>query len=77
MKKLIKKFKSSMLRAQIAAMNFLTEERGDTNFISIAIILVIVLALAVLFIGLGNTVTEKLKDAIDGLDKAFAGNTAK
>jgi hypothetical protein len=67
MEKLINKFKESMLRAQIAATNFLTEERGDTNFISIAIILIVVIAIAIVFIKFGNDITDKLGDAIKDL----------
>lgn len=71
MKKLINKFKESMLRAQIAATNFLTEERGDTNFISIAIILIVIIALAIVFIGFGDDITAKLQESIDNLMNAF------
>lgn len=49
----------------------LADERGDTNFISIAIILIVVIGIAVLFITLGDTIktaftsaVEKLKDAL-------------
>lgn len=67
MKNLINKFKTSMLRAQIATTNFLTEERGDTNFISIAIILVVILAIAVVFITFGQDILAKLQSAISDL----------
>lgn len=71
MKKLINKFKESMLRAQIAATNFLNEERGDTNFISIAIILIVIIAIAVVFIGFKDQILSKLNTAIQDLLNAL------
>lgn len=71
MKKLINKFKKSMLRAQIAATDFLTEERGDTNFISIAIILIAIIAIAVVFIAFRDQILSKLQQAIQDLFNAF------
>ena len=43
--------------------SFLTSERGDTNFISILIILVIVCALAGTFIGFKNQIVSKVTSA--------------
>lgn len=71
MKKLINKFKESMLRAQIAAMNFLSEERGDTNFISIAIILIVVIAIAIAFITFRDQILGRLQQAINELMDAL------
>lgn len=71
MKKLINKLKASMLRAQVAATNFLTEERGDTNFISIAIILIVIIAIAVVFIVFRDQILGKLNEAISSLFDAF------
>lgn len=73
MKKLINKINGAMLRAQIAATNFLTEERGDTNFISIAIILVVVLVLAAVFIRFGNELLPQLTAAKDDVLNALSG----
>lgn len=42
----------------------LAEEQGDTNFISIAIILIVVISIAVVFIGFGNTISQKFSAAI-------------
>lgn len=51
--------------------SFFTEERGDTNFISIAIILVVVLVIAGIFITFGNTITSGLNTAIEDFLKIF------
>ena len=64
MKKLVEKIENSMIRAKVAMMNFASEERGDTNFLSIAIILVVVLVLAVVFIGFGNRLLPMMKQKI-------------
>ena len=71
MKKLVNKFKESMLRTQIAATNFLNEERGDTNFISIAIILIVIIAIAIVFIAFRDQILGKLQQAINDLMDAF------
>ncbi len=64
MKKLIDKLNRGIVRAQFAAKNFMSEERGDTNFISIAIVLVVVLVLAAIFIAFGKQLTPKLTAAV-------------
>ncbi len=43
----------------------LTDERGDTNFISILIILGIVIILAGLFIGFKDKIVEQVQEIID------------
>ena len=53
--------KSIELRNKVES--FLTSERGDTNFISILIILVIVCALAGTFIGFKNQIVSKVTSA--------------
>lgn len=55
--------------------NFFTDERGDTNFISIAIILVVVIGLAVVFITFGNKITEALSNKWNDLSSALAGQS--
>lgn len=67
MKKLFNKLNSSMLRAQIKMKSFLDDQRGDTNFISIAIILVVVIAIAVLFISLAGDIETKFTAAKNDL----------
>lgn len=67
MKKMFDKIKSALVRGKIAADNFIYEETGDTNFISIAIILVVVIVIAVLFIGFSDEIGESFKKATDDL----------
>ncbi|MCQ2534389.1 MAG: hypothetical protein MJ172_07470 [Clostridia bacterium] len=57
--------KSIELRNKVES--FLTSERGDTNFISILIILVIVCALAATFIGFKNQIISKATSAFNKL----------
>ena len=45
---------------------FAKDERGDTNFISILIILAIVVILAGLFIGFKDQIVEQVQGIIDG-----------
>lgn len=51
----------------------LAEERGDTNFISIAIVLIVVIGLAMIFIAFGDDImgifenkTKELTDTLNG-----------
>lgn len=67
MKSLVDMLNLAIIKMQIAKNNFLSDERGDTNFISIAIILVVVIALAVVFITFGDDITEKLEEATSKL----------
>lgn len=71
MKKIKEKIERALLRGRLAIDRFVTEERGDTNFLSIAIILVVVLALAVVFIGFGDKVTAWVNNAIADLERAL------
>jgi hypothetical protein len=71
MKRIVEKMDAALLRVKLAAMRFAKEERGDTNFLSIAIILVVVLGLAIVFIGFGKTLTTGLKNAIQELKDAL------
>ena len=74
MRKLMNKLDAAILAAQLAARKFVSDERGDTNFISIAIILVVVLAIAVVFIELGDTITTSLQESVTKLTGALTGN---
>lgn len=49
----------------------LAEERGDTNFISIAIILIVIIAVAVVFIGFRDYVLTAFNDAVQKLKDAL------
>ena len=57
------------LKAKAGIRNFLKKEDGDTNFISIVIILVIVLVVAAVFIGFKDQImgaaTEVFGDFMD------------
>ena len=52
-------------------VDFKESERGDTNFISMLLIIAIVVVLAGLFLTLGkdvmSTVTDKIREFLDGL----------
>ena len=71
MKKIMEKIEQALISAKMAMTRFATEERGDTNFLSIAIVLVVVLALAVVFIAFGDKVTGWVNDAIKDLERAL------
>ena len=71
MKKLIKKLKSAAMKAQLSARNFVSDERGDTNFISIAIILIVIISIAIVFIAFRDQILGKLQQAINDLMNAF------
>lgn len=46
-------------------MDFFTDENGDTNMISIVVVLVVVLGLAILFKGKATSFVTKLWNTID------------
>lgn len=52
-------------KASTALVRFAGEERGDTNFISILIILGIVILLAGVFIGFKDQIVEQVQAIID------------
>ena len=55
-----------LTRAVLKVRGWLEEERGDTNFISILIILGIVIILAGVFIGFKNQIVSQVQDIING-----------
>lgn len=57
------------------ANEVLSEERGDTNFLSIIIILAIVLVVAVIFIAFKDAILELVTDAWNNFTAAFSGQT--
>ena len=65
MRKIAEKINNALICAQMELTRAFNEERGDTNFISIAIVLVVVLALAVVFIGFGNKLLPMLSAKIN------------
>ena len=71
----MKKIQDIMTKMQIkafcAVQNFKNSERGDTNFVSMLIIIGIVVVLAGMFLTLGRSVmtsiSQKVMDFINGL----------
>lgn len=63
--KLSKKINEMSIRAYLAAQNFRKNEAGDTNFISIMLILGIVVGIAVVFSQLSTDVVEKIKGIVN------------
>lgn len=61
----------SILMALSGAKARLADERGDTNFISIAIILIVIIAVAVVFIGFRDTVLGAFNNAVQDLKNAL------
>lgn len=57
---------SMLIKAYLTIMDKMKSERGDTNFISIIIILGIVLLLAGLFIGFKDKIVEMVQGIVDG-----------
>lgn len=64
-------FKAMTLKDK--AQNALKNEDGDTNFLSIIIILAIVLVVAVIFIALKDKILLLVQKAWDDFSKAFSG----
>ena len=71
MNKISEMINLAIMKMMLMIESFSEEDRGDTNFISIAIILVVVLGLAVIFIGFGDSLTTGLTDAINELKGAL------
>lgn len=71
MKKINEMLTKLQIKAYCALSNFKNSERGDTNFVSMLIIIGIVVVLAGLFLTLGKDVVasirQKVKDFINGL----------
>lgn len=66
----------TILKVQFRLNQFLTEERGDTNFISILIILGIVILLAGVFIGFKDTIVEQVQRIVNGFSIDSSGSGA-
>ena len=54
-------------KIKLTANKFLKNEKGDTNFVSILIIMGIAIALAGVFIGFKDQIVAMVQDAINGL----------
>lgn len=62
------KLLSVYVAIQTGLYGFAKKEKGDTNFISILIILAIVIILLGVFIGFKDTIIDKVTEIIDGFD---------
>lgn len=71
MKKLMNKLNNALMQAKNKAAEFVSNERGDTNFISIAIILIVIIGVAIVFIGFRDSIlaafSEATQDLLDAL----------
>lgn len=65
MKTFLAKLKRKGMEVQCKALTMLRDDRGDTNFVSIAIVLTIVLVLAGIFILFGRQIIDGVKTAIE------------
>ena len=68
LKKLINKIEDALgkLACKVAESEAVQEERGDTNFISILIILGVVIILAGVFMGFKDQIIGQVQEIIDG-----------
>ena len=80
MKPLEEKLNAHAWKARFKAIAFrdwaqkaLTNEDGDTNFLSIIIILAIVLVVAIIFIALKDEILDLVRGAWDKFSQAFSG----
>lgn len=73
MQKLKNKLCELDLKIRMGLYNLMNNEDGDTNFISIAIILIIILAIALVFIGLRDTLMPLLEEQIEAVVDALGG----
>jgi|GEM_PF-7022174 len=62
-----------MKKVQKTPRSFLTEDRGDTNFISIMIVLGIVLVIAIAFIGFKDQIIAIATEQIDSFTSSYGG----
>lgn len=62
-----------MIKTAIALKN---SERGDTNFISILIVLGLVILLATVFIGFKDKIVRQVQEIVDGFQINGGGGSA-
>ena len=65
------------IRGMIAWNDFKDSERGDTNFIAIALILAVVVILAGMFYAMGDTVMDKVKTSVENFVTNPANSVTK
>ncbi len=64
----MKLLNKAFLKAMNKISSFMKEEKGDTNFISILIILAIVVILLGVFMGFKDTIISRVQEVMDGFD---------
>lgn len=64
---MLKKLDMATISLKNKVRKFFSEEKGDTNFISILIILGIVILLAGVFLGFKDAIVTKVSDIVDNL----------
>lgn len=65
MKKLVKKMDGMIISSKAKARAFFLDENGDTNFISMLLIIAIVVVLAGLFVTLGKDVLDTVSEKVE------------
>lgn len=60
-----RKIDLALIKCQTGIKRFISEEKGDTNFISILIILGIVILLSAVFIGFKDTIVARVQEIMD------------
>lgn len=71
MQKLKNKLHELEFKIYSGLYNLMKKEDGDTNFISIAIVLVIVLAVAIIFIGFKDEIMGVVEDKMEEFMNIF------
>lgn len=61
---ILEKLKQKNIELQVKVLKVLHDDRGDTNFISIAIVLAIVLSIVAVFIYFRNEILDKVTEEI-------------
>lgn len=67
----MKKVQLTLAKAQMKMHDFLANDRGDTNFISIMIVLGIVLAVAIVFISFKDQIVGAASEQINTFLASF------
>ena len=72
--RLADKMTALVFKAKMKAYNFMHDEKGDTNFISILVLLGIALALAGVFLAFKDSIIGWVNDNIGGFFEKDGGN---
>lgn len=65
MKKILNKIDKMLIAAKVKISMAVQEERGDTNFISILVILGVVLLLATTFMGFKDRIVQNVSEIVN------------